>query len=76
MIIVYVDNDNLQFTKYESVLTSLFVNKKSFFKIFTNEYDLSNLQNSLIEKGKILFQRVLVLFTKNITFIVAYKFCP
>ena len=54
MIIVYVDNDNLQFTKYESVLTSLFVNKKSFFKIFTNEYDLSNIDESFKNKHKFI----------------------
>ena len=54
MIIVYVDNDNLQFTKYESVLTSLFVNKKSFFKIFTNEYDLSKIDESFKNKHKFI----------------------
>lgn len=54
MIIVYVDNDNLQFTKYESVLTSLFVNKKSFFKIFTNEYDLSKMDESFKNRHKFI----------------------
>ena len=54
MIIVYVDNDNLQFTKYESVLTSLFVNKKSFFKIFTNEYDLSKIDESFKNRHKFI----------------------
>ena len=54
MIIVYVDNDNLQFTKYESVLTSLFVNKKSFFKIFTNEYDLSKIDESYKNRHKFI----------------------
>ena len=54
MIIVYIDNDNLQFTKYESVLTSLFVNKKSFFKIFTNEYDLSKIDESFKNRHKFI----------------------
>ena len=54
MIIVYIDNDNLQFTKYKSILTSLFVNKKSFFKIFTNEYDLSKIDESFKNKHKFI----------------------
>jgi len=51
---VYIDNDNLQFTKYEKVLTSFFFNRKAFFKIFINEYELSKIDESYKNKHKFI----------------------
>ena len=49
---VYIDNDNLQFTKYESILKSLL--NESFLKIFINRYDLSKIDDSSIDKHKFI----------------------
>jgi len=54
MIMVYIDNDNLQFLKYEKILTSYFSNSKAFFKIFINEYDLSKIDESLKNRHKFI----------------------
>ena len=51
---VYIDNDNLQFLKYEKILTSYFSNSKAFFKIFINEYDLSKIDESLKNRHKFI----------------------
>ena len=51
---VYIDNDNLQFSKYEKVLTDFFLKKNVFFKIFINEYDLSRIDESLKNKHKFI----------------------
>lgn len=53
-IIVYIDNDNLQFSKYESVLTDYFSNNNVFFKVFINEYELSRVDESLKNKYKFI----------------------
>ena len=51
---VYIDNDNLQFLKYEKILTSYFSNSKAFFKIFINEYDLSKIDESFKNRHKFI----------------------
>lgn len=45
---VYVDNDNIQFTKYEDIITSFF--NTSFYKIFINKYELSKIDESIKNK--------------------------
>ena len=49
---VYVDNDNIQFTKYEDIITSFF--NTSFYKIFINEYELSKIDESIKNKHKFI----------------------
>jgi uncharacterized protein (TIGR00288 family) len=49
---VYVDNDNIQFTKYEDIITSFF--NTSFYKIFINEYELSKMDESIKNKHKFI----------------------
>ena len=51
---VYIDNDNLQFSKYENILTGFFLKKNVFFKIFINEYDLSRIDESLKNRHKFI----------------------
>jgi hypothetical protein len=51
---VYIDNDNLQFSKYENVLTGFFLKRNVFFKIFINEYDLSKIDESLKNRHKFI----------------------
>jgi len=51
---VYIDNDNLQFSKYENVLTDFFLKRNAFFKIFINEYDLSRIDESLKNRHKFI----------------------
>ena len=54
---VYVDNDNIQFTKYEDIITSFF--NTSFYKIFINEYELSKIDESI--KTNINLQFVIIM---------------
>jgi hypothetical protein len=51
---IYIDNDNIQFTKYEKILTDFFSKKKVFYKIFINEYDLSKIDESYKNKYKFI----------------------
>ena len=52
--IIYIDNDNLSFLKYESILTNIFKTNNSFFKIFINEYDFSRINEASKIKHKFI----------------------
>jgi uncharacterized LabA/DUF88 family protein len=41
--VIYIDNDNIKFNKYEKLLMKMFKDHNTIYKIFINESDLSNL---------------------------------
>ena len=41
--VIYIDNDNIKFNKYEKILMNIFKDHNTIYKIFINESDLSNL---------------------------------
>ena len=43
--VIYIDNDNIKFSKYEKIIYNLFSNFNRTTKIFLNENDLINLNN-------------------------------
>ena len=43
--VIYIDNDNIKFNKYEKLLMKMFKDHNTIYKIFINELDLSNLDS-------------------------------
>ena len=51
--ILYIDYDNIKFSKYDKIIDNLFKNYKSTTKIFINECDLNNLDSIIKYKYNI-----------------------
>ena len=43
--VVYIDHDNIKFSKYEMIISSLFGSNNTTIKIFINENELKNIDN-------------------------------
>ena len=52
--IIYIDNDNIQYVKYESIFNSIFKDNNTFFKIFINKHDFSKINENAINKHKFI----------------------